>query len=438
MSGRAAGSEGKRIVRRLVGFSLTLTVIIAASGLAAGCIALNDASSQALHAQIVALNDTRVALQESSEAEGLAESGATRPDETGAPEAARESGAEGEPIGADNPAQAADATLAQAQDTLREAADVQNVAAVFAVSAVTLLAIAAVWGLVAYLYVTVVRPFLHLESFAADVAAGNLDAPLAYERSNPFGRFTWAFDAMRVDLKRARAAEAQAVEAAKTTVASLSHDIKTPIASIRAYSEALELGLDRTPEERAEYTALIMRKCDDVAALASDLFTHSLAELDRIAVKPAPAPIAETVRAAVTDFDASGKVSLTKLDEATVRHDPQRLTEALENLLANARKYAPDAPVEVSGARRPDRAVYVLHVRDFGPGMPAEDLPFAFDRFFRGSNAGDAPGAGLGLYIVRHLVERMGGTVHAENAGPGLRVVIVLPLENPLRHDPRI
>ncbi len=432
MSGQAAGSEGKRITRRLIGLSLTATVIIAASGLAAGCIALNDAGSQALQAQIVALNDTRVALQKSRGAEDLAENGTASPTETSASEAERESDAEGEPTGADNPAQAADAALAQTQDALRKVADAQNASVAFAVAAVTLLAIAAVWGLVAYLYVTVVRPFLHLESFAADVAAGNLDAPLTYERSNPFGRFTWAFDAMRIDLKRARAAEAQAVEAAKTTVASLSHDIKTPIASIRAYSEALELGLDRTPEERAEYTALIMRKCDDVAALASDLFTHSLAELDRIAVKPAPTPIAATVRTAVTDFDASGKVNLTQLDEATVCHDPQRLAEALENLLANARKYAPDASVEVSGARCPDRAVYQLHVRDFGPGMPAEDLPFAFDRFFRGSNAGDAPGAGLGLYIVRHLVERMGGTVHAENAGPGLRVVIALPLEDPL------
>ena len=129
---------------------------------------------------------------------------------------------------------------------MRAAADARGGLPVALVWALAALGAASAWGVVAYLYVGVVRPFMRLEAFAQDVASGNLDSPLAYERSNPFGRFTWAFDNMRVEIKRARAAEAEAVEQGKTAVAALSHDIKTPIASIRAYSEALELGLART------------------------------------------------------------------------------------------------------------------------------------------------------------------------------------------------
>ncbi|WP_418256167.1 sensor histidine kinase, partial [Gordonibacter urolithinfaciens] len=325
-------------------------------------------------------------------------------------------------------AEAADAALSRAQDALRAAADARGGLPVALVWALAALGAASAWGVVAYLYVGVVRPFMRLEAFAQDVASGNLDAPLAYERSNPFGRFTWAFDNMRVEIKRARAAEAEAVEQGKTAVAALSHDIKTPIASIRAYSEALELGLARTQAEREGYARTIARKCDEVTSLTDDLFLHALADLDRIQVRCEEAPIARVVAQAVADFDAGGRVTLGHLDEAQASCDPKRLEQAIGNLLANAAKYAPGADIEVEGVLDTAARAYRVRVRDRGPGIPPEDLPFAADRFYRGSNAGDAPGAGLGLFIVRYLVEQMGGGLSLENAEPGLVAVLEFPL----------
>ena len=89
-------------------------------------------------------------------------------------------------------------------------------------------------GTSAYLWVSVVRPFHKLSDFAERVAAGDLDLPLKYERTNYFGKFTWAFDSMRKEIQRARSCEREAIENNKTVIASLSHDIKTPVATVRA------------------------------------------------------------------------------------------------------------------------------------------------------------------------------------------------------------
>ena len=89
----------------------------------------------------------------------------------------------------------------------------------------------------------------------------------------------------------------------------------------------------------------------------------------------------------------------------------------------------PGAAVEVEGVLDIAERVYRATVRDHGPGIPPEDLPFATERFYRGSNAHEAPGAGLGLFIARYLVGQMGGALRLEDADPGLRVALEFPLE---------
>ena len=165
-----------------------------------------------------------------------------------------------------------------------------------------------------------------------------------------------------------------------------------------------------------------------MTSLTDDLFLHALADLDRIQVRCEEAPIARVMARVVADFDADGRVTLGRLDEAQASCDPKRLEQAIGNLLANAAKYAPGADVEVGGVLDTAARAYRVRVRDRGPGIPPEDLPFVADRFYRGSNAGDAPGAGLGLFIVRYLVEQMGGGLSLENAEPGLAAVLELPL----------
>ncbi|MDE7062956.1 MAG: sensor histidine kinase, partial [Lachnospiraceae bacterium] len=137
----------------------------------------------------------------------------------------------------------------------------------------------------AYLYFAVLRPFDKMKNFAKDVARGNLEVPLDYERSNYFGDFTWAFESMRREILKSRSCEKEAIENNKTVIATLSHDIKTPVASIRAYAEGLEANMDHSVEKRAKYLHVIMKKCDEVAALTNDLFLHSISDMEKLKVE---------------------------------------------------------------------------------------------------------------------------------------------------------
>ena len=115
-----------------------------------------------------------------------------------------------------------------------------------------------------YVYVSILKPFDKMKIFAREIAQGNFDMPLHYERSNYFGEFTWAFDSMRREIVKSRASEKEAIENNKTVIATLSHDIKTPIASIRVYAEGLEANMDNSVEKRQKYLSVIMKKCDEI------------------------------------------------------------------------------------------------------------------------------------------------------------------------------
>lgn len=278
----------------------------------------------------------------------------------------------------------------------------------------------------AYVYFTILRPFNKMKSFANEIAKGNFDVPLDYERSNYFGEFTWAFDSMRREVTKARSCEKEAVENNKTVIATLSHDIKTPIASIRAYAEGLEANLDTTPEKREKYLSILMRKCDEVSKLTNDLFLHSLSDLDRLKIDSEKLEICSFIENAVSEIAAEQNdiIYINPEFTAMVFADKNRLMQITENLINNARKYA-KSDIDISITQSDGNIE--IHFRDYGCGIPDTDMPFIFDKFYRGKNCGDEQGSGLGLYIVKYLTEKMNGKLLLHNHNKGLEAVISLP-----------
>ena len=280
-----------------------------------------------------------------------------------------------------------------------------------------------------YVYTRILRPFDKMKDFASEISKGNFDVPLKYERTNYFGAFTWAFDSMRKEIKSARMAEHEAIENNKTVIATLSHDIKTPIASIRAYAEGLEANMDSSPERRTRYLQVLMKKCDEVTALTNDLLLHSLSEMGRIEIKTEEFELVPFMEQTIEDITADKKdVIFTKPDfSPVVTADKKRMTQLVENLINNSRKYG-KTDINISMAQK-DGNVQITFA-DKGSGIPDEDMPFITDKFYRGKNSGSENGSGLGLYIVKYITEQTGGTLELQNTYPGLKVTVSLPRKN--------
>ena len=277
-----------------------------------------------------------------------------------------------------------------------------------------------------YLYIRILRPFKKLENYASLIAQGNLDLPLEMERGNYFGDFTWAFDTMRKEIAKSREAEKNAIENNKIVIASLSHDIKTPVASIRAYAEAFEANLYTSPEKKQKYLTTIMNKCDEVSKLTNDLFNHSLTEMNKLEVKMERIELNSFLREKIMELFVNPddvELKLPDQKEIYVNADAKRLQQIAENLINSTAKYA-KTRMEISVET--DHDFVSIYFRDFGTGIPEEEIPFIKGKFYRGKNVGDENGSGLGLYIVDELARKMGGRVELYNKTPGLLVVVSL------------
>lgn len=268
----------------------------------------------------------------------------------------------------------------------------------------------------------VVKPFKKLENFAERVAGGNLDIPLEMDRGNIFGAFTESFDIMRSELKKARLAEARANAEKKELVAKLSHDIRTPVASIKAASE-VGAAIAENEKSRSNYTHII-RKADQINTLVTNLFSAALDELQQLAVEPVNMKSGE-ISEMLADADYFNYAEIPAVPECLIYADKLRLQQVFDNIFANSYKYA-NTKIDVEISLKNNFLQIVIE--DFGGGVPSEEVPILKEKFKRGNNAENVEGAGLGLYISDCFMKEMGGSLDIENGTHGLAVTINIKL----------
>ena len=274
-----------------------------------------------------------------------------------------------------------------------------------------------------YLKRRVIDPFYKLKGFAVRIAGGNLDTPLDMDKGNVFGPFTESFDIMRDELKASRDREQQAVKSRKELVAQLSHDIKTPVASIKAMSDVLSLTAD---EETKVTISQISNKADQIDALISNLFHATLEELEQLEVKPEDIDSTDIIQM-VREADYLKKVNVLDIKQAVVIADRLRLNQVINNIIFNSYKYA-DKEINVTSRFDNANKMLLIEIADKGPGVPEEELEIITQKFKRGSNAGNSEGSGLGLYISDYLMNKMEGSLTPKNKEDGFAVEIGLKI----------
>ena len=276
-----------------------------------------------------------------------------------------------------------------------------------------------------YLYIkkSVIDPFRKLKSFAVRIAGGNLDTPLEMDKGNAFGAFTESFDIMREELKASHDREEKAVKSRKELVAQLSHDIKTPVASIKAMTDVMSL---TATDETKDTIAAISAKADQIDELISNLFHATLEELEQLEVKPEDVNSTDIVKI-IKDADYLGKIKKLDIKEAVVYADKLRLNQVVSNIIFNSYKYA-NTEISVNGKFDSENKYLLIEIADKGPGVPEDELEIITQKFKRGSNAGNNDGSGLGLYISDYLMKKMDGRLTPKNIEGGFAVELALKI----------
>ena len=278
-------------------------------------------------------------------------------------------------------------------------------------------------ALLMWINARVLVPFRKLERFASRVAGGDLSAPLEMDRGNTFGAWTESFDLLRTELAASREREAAAQASKEALIAQVGHDLRTPIATISATAELLQLTEDSLAAR--ERLQVIQSKSSQVDGLVSDLFRAHDDEIAALSVTPTDLGTDE-VEVLLREADHRRLMDIAPLPAVLVRADRLRLAQVIDNIVQNSYKYA-GTPIRVTG--RVEGETLRLSLTDAGPGVEADETGLIFARGQRGRNAAGTPGQGLGLFTCAQLMERMGGHIEADLPGAGgLTIALSLPL----------
>lgn len=316
----------------------------------------------------------------------------------------------------------------------------------YAILAFFVLFLLSVTGIILYgLYLrkNILIPFKNMKDFATKVAQGKLDEPLEMDRDNMFGAFSESFDIMREELAQSKEREVELQKKERELVASLSHDLKTPVTGIKLAAELMQMRLSVKSDSQTETAEFIRftrkeietlnedaeginKKAEQIDALLADLFTSTLDDLGEFKVycrDEESNVLAEIVK----DTDAKNLTVMSEIPAVIIHIDKKRMAQVIGNIISNSYKYANtkiDIRFEVSGK------YLEMQMKDYGPGVPTAELDLITNKFYRGKDWQDTDkdGHGLGLYIAKSLMNKMGGDLIVESDGEGFAVTLVIPL----------
>ncbi len=280
-------------------------------------------------------------------------------------------------------------------------------------------------GVLAILFITVMlyikfailTPFERLSDIPYELSKGNLTAPIKETKNRFFGKFLWGIDMLRENIEQQKQRELEMQKEKKTLLLSLSHDIKTPLSAIKLYAAALSKNLYPDTEKQHKIAEEINEKADEIEGYVSQIITASREDFLSLEVNMGEFYLSELIEKITGHYRE--KLALIKTDfmigeykNCLLSGDLSRSVEVLQNVMENALKYGDGRRVELSFPE--DDECVQIAITNGGCTLGKDDLPHIFESFWRGANAKNIRGSGLGLYICRQLMRRMNGEIFAK------------------------
>lgn len=251
------------------------------------------------------------------------------------------------------------------------------------------------------------------------------------------GELTYSFELMRDELKAKQIREEELKKAQQELISCISHDLKTPISTIKAYAEGMRDGIARDETAKASYIRIIIEKTNLLIGMIEDLLRISNAQLNQLEICPKEVYFVTFFEKAMKEIEGyvrqqNMEFSFSiELEERLVYMDEKRILEVLYNLVENSIKYRREqGKIEMIASRQGDDVL--IRVLDNGIGISNDDIPYVFDKFYRAekSRSSSIPGSGLGLSICKYIVEKHGGTIYCKSRKEkGCEIGFTLKLE---------
>ena len=304
--------------------------------------------------------------------------------------------------------------------------DKDNIILFFNIGFAGFLAVTA--GILIYFYSTLVRPFNKMQYLTKELAKGNLSTPIKAEKSRYYGDFIWGMDMLREKLEQDKVREFELLKEKKTIILSMTHDIKTPLASMDLYLRALSENLYE--EDRKEVILEGIRKnLKEINNYINGIAKASKEDAVDIVVNNSEFYIKNVFDAVLKYYKEKMELLhidfyIQKQEDCLVYGDEDRIVEVMQNLIENAVKYGNGGYIGIKSEDEED--CRLITVCNSGEGPGDDEMLHIFDSFYRGSNSSNVNGSGMGLYICRKILHMMDGEIFAENKDGCFNVTVVL------------
>jgi len=265
----------------------------------------------------------------------------------------------------------------------------------------------------------ILEPINKIHKVTNSIREGHLKERLYYDYDGEIGTLCHDFEGLRSDLEYSTENEKMLKEKEKLLMAYISHDLRTPIATISGYVEGIHNDIVKGDRVH-EYTAIILKKIGMLNSLIDDILEHSQAQLHEFEIKKCECYsrqyFEEIMMEAKQDVEKKGLVfSYSQIPEVLINIDGKRIKQVMQNLLGNAMKFTNEGQISVNYTLV--KNYLLIAVKDTGVGIAAIDIPMIFDEFYRGEKARtlNVQGSGLGLSISKYIVEQHGGRIECDS-----------------------
>ncbi len=287
--------------------------------------------------------------------------------------------------------------------------------------------------LIVLLYIRnkLIRPFFALQDMPYELAKGRLQTEIEENKSHFFGKFVWGISMLKDNLKASQTKALKLEREKKLLLLSLSHDIKTPLNSIKLYAKALKEGLYDTEDKQVQAAGQIEKLSGEIEGIVKEIVKNSSEEIMVIEVENSEFYLKDFVKQIREYYEPKCRLLMTEFavgefDNKLLKGSRDRAFEAVENIMENAFKYGNGKRIEISFYE--EECCQLIKIRNTGEAVKAEEMPHLFDSFYRGSNAGNREGNGLGLYICREIMRKMEGEIFACREEDGMSFHLVFQM----------